>query len=95
MGLQSDVSKRPKLSTFSIRTSFRFRHWSCNERNLRIKYLIGSVEVVWVEQGAKALDCGRIKLDYCATPVCDKVKHLRTWDMVIGQVGLKKKEKSN
>ena len=44
-------------------------------RNLSIKYLIGSVEMVRVEQGAKALDCGGIKVDYCATPVGDKLKH--------------------
>ena len=34
--------------------------------------------MVRVEQGTKALDCGRIKLDYCATPVC----HIKTFENV-------------
>ena len=77
MGLQSDVSIRPKLSTFNVENSFSFSEGSCNERDFRslsINYLIGSFEVVGVEEGVKALDCGWIKVDYCATPVGDKSK---------------------
>ena len=42
--------------------------------------------MVGVEQGAKAFDCGRIKVDYCATPVGDKTKTFENigWDMVSG-----------
>ena len=40
---------------------------------LSINYLVGSVEVVRVEQRAKASDCGRMKVDNPATPVTNNL----------------------
>ena len=68
MGLQSEVSRRSKLSTFNVENSFSCP-MSFIKEFLSINYLVGSVEVVWVEQRAKALDCGRLKVDNCAAPV--------------------------
>ena len=79
MGLQSEVSRRSKLSTFNVESSFSSPKSFINEI-LSINYLVGSVEVVWVEQRAKALDCGRFKVDNCATPVNKQnIWEHRTW----------------
>ena len=72
MGLQSEVSRRSKLSTFNVESSFSSPKSFINEI-LSINYLVGSVEVVRVEQRAKASDCGRMKVDYPATPVTNNL----------------------